>query len=319
MNFFYWTRPKTISLSLMLVLIAWTGLSRGAIPLSSLLPQKDLPEGWILTAPPETYTRKTLFHRIDGQAELFFKYGYQKSIFGRYQNQKRPGQEIELDIYDMGNVLQAFGIFSRFRSEHRPMGVGLDSFIDEQSAFFYKGPYFVMLFSTEPHSPFLKSLATSVSSRITDSSPPPREIDLFPKERLKPGSIEYISEGLLGRKFLGRGFQGIYLNRLAAGTREKPGGKVDEERRESKLFIAFFQNPQGAINAFKLYRDDLTRKGRVHQLTSDTLKGEEGYQGRVLVVQRKHYLLGAIGFEEEEGNLVLNDFLRNFHLKPLHP
>ena len=49
----------------------------------------------------------------------------------------------------MGNVLQAFGVFSRFRNEDRPGGFGLDSYLDDHSAFFYKGKYFVMLYATE--------------------------------------------------------------------------------------------------------------------------------------------------------------------------
>lgn len=304
---------KTFCILLLGLLFLWAVPNGKAesINLQSLIPQTGLPEGWVLVGKPETFTRKTLFHRIDGQAELFFKYGYQKSVFGTYQNKGNPDQQIELDIYDMGQVIQAFGIFSRFRSEERPIGVGLDSFIDDQTVLFYKGRYFVMIFSTQPHSPFLKPMASLVASRIADPSPPPREIALFPKERLKAGSIQYLPEGLLGRTFLGRGFQGTYLSQPPM----EGEGKV--EVKEAKLFIALFKNALGAQRALTLYRDDLLKKGKIHQFTSEMLKGEDGYQGKVFVVPRKNFLFGAIGFDEEEGNRLLNQFLKNFDLK--HP
>ncbi len=297
------------------LLILWTASNSDAesLNLYSFIPQKGLPEGWALVGKPETFTRKTLFHRINGQAELFFKYGYQKSIFAIYQHKENPDQQIELDIYDMGLVVQAFGIFSRFKSEERPIGVGLDSFLDDQTALFYKGRYFVMIFSTQPNSPFLKPLASLVASKIEDTSPPPREIALFPKEKLKAGSIQYLPEGLLGRTFLGRGFQGIYLSRPPVG------GEGRTEVKEAKLFIALFKNASGAQGALTLYRDDLLKKGKVHQFTSEMLKGEDGYQGKVFVVPRKTFLFGAVGFDEEEGNRLLNQFLKNFDLKHSPP
>ncbi len=291
------------------LLLTWGSLSEGATPLPSLLPQAGLPDGWILMKKPETYTRKTLFHRINGQAELFFQYGYQRSIFGIYQNKKKTDEQIELDIYDMGQVLQAFGIFSRFKNEERPINIGLDSFIDEQSALFYKGRCFVMLFSTQPNSPFLKPFASLVASRILNASPPPSEIALFPKERLKPASIQYFPGGLLGKAFLGRGFQGTYLRPTAVGM--KRVGQV----QEMKLFMALFENPSKARQAFTFFKDDLLKRGRVDQFTTERLKGEDPYQGNVLVVTRRNYLLGAVGFDEKEGSWLLDELIKNFDLK----
>lgn len=106
-----------------------------AATLKSLLPMKGLPIGWALAEGPQIFTKKTLFEHIDGEAELFLKYGFQNSVFALYQNGKSREDQVEVDIYDMGSVLQAFGVFSRFRNEDRPGGFGLDSFLDEHSAF----------------------------------------------------------------------------------------------------------------------------------------------------------------------------------------
>ncbi len=265
------------------------------MPLESLIPKKDIPDGWALIEGPRIYTKKSLFEHIDGQAELFFKYGFQRSVFTIYQNRENSDHQIELDIYDMGNVLQAFGIFSRFRAEDRVLGIGLDSYLDDQSALFYKGKYFVMVYSTESNPSVLRQFSMAVDLKITDHSPLPKEIGYFPKNGFKPGSIQYFPEGLLGYQFLKRGFQGTYI--------EKEENKG--EGKEFHLLLAIFKNPQEAISALKVFRDNLYKKGKIDRgspspFGSNALKGEDPYQGRVIIVQKGKYLLGIAGFEKEK-------------------
>jgi hypothetical protein len=288
-------------------IFVWFEAPLWAAPLESLLPKKDLPEEWAMVEGPQTYTKKALFQRIDGQAELFFKYGFQKSVFAIYQSKKNRENQVELDIYDMGNVLQAFGVFSRFRNEDRPGGFGLDSSLDDHSAFFYQGRYFVILYAPEPNQEILRKFCKLISLKISDLSPPPREISYFPKNGLKPGSIQYFPEGLLGHQFLKRGFQGTYV--------EKTEGKAED--KTLKLFLAIFQNSQKATHALRDFKDDLSKKGKVSsgsiiEFETRALKGEDPYQGKVIVLQKGFYLLGVVGFEkEEDGENRLAEFMKN--------
>jgi hypothetical protein len=271
------------------------------------MPKKDLPDGWALVDGPQTYTKKTLFKHIDGQAELYFKYGFHKSIFAIYQYRKNQENQIELDIYDMGNVLQAFGIFSRFRNEDRPGGFGLESYLDDHSVLFYQGKYFVMLYAAETNPDFLRQFSKLISLKISDPSPPPKEIGYFPKNGLKPGSIQYFPEGLLGHQFLKRGFQGTYV--------EKTEDKAEAKDKEFKLFIAIFKDSQEAMSALKAYKEDLSKKGNVFsggiiEFKAMAVRGEDPYQGKVFVLQKGVYLLGMVGFEkEDEGENRLKEFI----------
>lgn len=281
---------KGLILFVFVWLFIWAGVSYGAAPLESLIPRRDIPKEWTLIDGPQAYNQKTLFGHIDGQAELFLKYGFQKSVFAIYQNKKSRENQIEIDIYDMGNVVQAFGVFSRFRNEDRPGGFGLDSFLDDHSAFFYKGKYFVMVYAAESNPDLMSQFSKLISLKISDPSPPPKEISYFPKNGLKPGSIQYFSEGLLGHQFLKRGFQGSYM----------------EGEKEFHLFLAIFKDSQEAMNALKFYKDDLSKKGKVSsgsiiQFKTGALRGEDPYQGKVIVLQKGFYLLGIVGFEKEEG------------------
>jgi len=260
-----------------------------AASLESLVPRKSLPEGWVLFQDPQLYDKKTLFEHINGQAELYLQYGFQGSIFTIYQNKKQRQNQIEVDIYDMGNTVQAFGVFSRLRNEDRPGGFGSDSYLDDQSAFFYKGRYFVLLYAAESNMDALRQFSRLIASKITDTTPPPKEIGYFPKDGLKPGSIQYFAEGLLGKQFLKKGFRGTYT----------------DDGRETHLFFSILKDSREATHALKLFQEDLSKRGKVssEQVTpfeTRTLKGEDPYQGKVIVLQKGLYLLGAMGFEKEE-------------------
>ena len=302
-------RNLIIFFALILTLHGSNSLSK-EIAIESLLPKK-LPEGWRRIGSPQVYNQKNLFNRINGQAELFFKYGFQKSVFAHYQNKSNSKDQIELDLYDMGNVLQAFGIFSRFRSEDRPAGVGLESYLEDASLLFYKGRYFVMLYATEVDPSLLKRMAMTISSNITDSSPAPKEIDYFPKEGLKPGSIEYHPEGLLGYQFFKRGFQGVYLEKA------EDKDELKAEDKEFHLFLAIFKNSQDAEGALKTYRDSLSKRGKIDSTTParfgpNGLKGEDPNRGKVIVVQKGFHLVGIVGFHnDKESEILLSEFITN--------
>jgi hypothetical protein len=79
-----------------------------------------------------------------------------------------------------------------------------------------------------------------------------------------------------------------------------------EGEKEFHLFLAIFKDSQEAMNALKFYKDDLSKKGKVSsesliQVGNSALKGEDPYQGKVIVLQKGFYLLGVAGFEKEEG------------------
>ena len=157
-----------------------------------------------------------------------------------------------------------------------------------------------MVYATESNPDLMSQFSKLISLKISDPSPPPKEISYFPRNGLKPGSIQYFSEGLLGHQFFKRGFQGSYM----------------EGEKEFHLFLAIFKDSQEAMNALKFYKDDLSKKGKVSsesliQVGNSALKGEDPYQGKVIVLQKGFYLLGVAGFEkEEEGEARLMEFLK---------
>jgi hypothetical protein len=182
-----------------------------------------------------------------------------------------------------------------------------------------------------------------ISSRISDPSSPPKEIDFFPRERLQLGSIQYFAEGLLGYQFLKRGFQGTYIEKEKVKVKDKveekdktkiedevkdkgelkPEVKVKEkvevraEVKEINLFIAIFRNSQEALGALKIYKDNLSKKGKVHspipaQLGPHALRGEDPYRGKIILVPKGFYLAGIIGFDNvRNAEKLLEELVKN--------
>ena len=189
------------------------------------------------------------------------------------------------------------------------MTVGLESYLDDHSALFYQGKYYVALYATEPNPDILKQLARNVSGNLSDPSPPPREISFFPREGLKPASIQYVAEGLLGHQFLKRGFQGTYA----------------DGNKEFQLFLAVFKNPGDAKAGLGAFRHYLLTKGKLIQDTAagfgpEALRGKAPYQGDILVLQKASYLVGVaspeFGGKEEE---YLADFVKHVNLSTASP
>jgi hypothetical protein len=290
-------RNSLMAISLLVVLLVFHQVCSGSTSLESLVPQTGS-EGWVLKAQPETFNKETLFEHIDGQAELFFHYGFEQSVFVIYQDVNSPESNIDVDIYDMGNPLQAFGIFSRFRQTASPAGIGTDSEMGEHNGLFCKGKYFVMLQATDASAAALKHVAQTVASRIADTSPLPKEIAYFPPAGLKSGSMEYHPSGLLGHEFLKRGFKATYTEQ--AGV--KDGGHGPEKDRDFQLFLCMFENPHDAAEALKSFKEVLAKKGRldedmIAELGTESRSGADPYQGKVIVALKGPYLVGAVGFE----------------------
>jgi hypothetical protein len=93
--------------------------------------------------------------------------------------------------------------------------------------------------------------------------------------------------------------------------------KEKSDIKEFHLFLAIFKNSDEAINGLNAYRNYLVKKGKVHSVVSNRfgytpLKGEDPYQGKVVIIHKGFYLLGVTGFTKEEvGENLLAELIKN--------
>ena len=97
-----------------LMLIIFIGVHCMACINGSLM--KILPdriEGWAIHEEDKVYGRDNLYDYIDGGAELYLSYAFQKVINRIYTAPDQP--DILVDIFDMGSSRNAYGVFSHAR------------------------------------------------------------------------------------------------------------------------------------------------------------------------------------------------------------
>jgi len=185
-------RPKLRLLALLLVLISFSAgvaMAQSLDNLHSILPAEV--NGWKKAAPPETYDKSNLFDYIDGGAELYISYNFQKLLAVRY---KAAGdEEIVIDIFDMGNSYDAYGLFSHGREREDGL-TGQGSEYNAGLLTFWKDRFYVSILAypeTEGKKEIVLRLGRKLSQAIPQEGPLPPVINLLPQPDLVPESVRY--------------------------------------------------------------------------------------------------------------------------------
>jgi len=179
-----------LGILLIIIIIAGVLLMRETQSnLADLLP--DGPEGWKISGKDRVYNRKNLYEYIDGGAELYLSYDFNKVINRIYS---APGQpDILLDLFDMGSSQDSYGVFSHGR-EIVEYTFGQGSQYTSGLLLFWKDRYFVSILAspeTEESKEAVFTLAGQIDAAIEAEGPLPEILSLLPRESLIEASIRY--------------------------------------------------------------------------------------------------------------------------------
>lgn len=196
------------SILLFLTLLGIVALAAGADeqPLEKRLADLPLPEGWKCTGDVDTYDKDTLFKLINGEAELYFPYGFERVFVVAYA---KVEDTIEAQVYKMGSPLDAFGVYSTYRyPDDEFVEVGADGFIGSTQLVFYQDRYFAKLRisgKSDENRDSLLAVAKAVSGALPQPPSAPAELALLDVEEKAPKTEKYVAESLLGYRFFPRG------------------------------------------------------------------------------------------------------------------
>lgn len=258
--------------------------------LESFLPAPACADGWTLQEKATLYDRETLFDRIDGEAELYFPYGFERLAYARYSNPQNDQSVIEADVYEMGSLLDAFGIYATYRrKDGAEIAIGVEGTVSPAQLFFYQGRYFVRLQAIGTRDPventFL-SCARAISGNLPRVAGGPRELEAFKFPAVEPKSERYIAQSLLGYDFFRRG--------IVADSTLKDG--------QVQLFLVLENSLEAARKAFDRYRSYLEASGKIAQVTGPakriSLTAVDPLYGNVFVEQEGRFLVGAIRIKD---------------------
>jgi len=254
-------------------------------PVEKLLPMPSFAEGWAIKEKIDTYTEKDLYKYINGEAELYYPYGFKALATTVYVRSDNPETGIVADIYEMGSLIDAYGIYSRYRDpDEELVSIGTEGFVNESQLLFSKDRYFVRLSPTGTvtmeKSIFL-TCAQSIAKRIPGDSSPLKVLDILKIPDLMPKTESYIVQGVLGFAFFKKG--------LTADA--KLDGNV------IRIFVVLEDSSESSGRAFDEYKTYLEKSGVAFSVSKDStfptiIARDPLYKGLALMHAGK-YLLGA--------------------------
>jgi len=261
---------------------------KGAVDsLEEMLPGINEIRDWQRSGDAYAYAPEKLYNYIDGAADQFIAYGFVRLQGAEYVSSTDQKESITVDIYDMGSALGAFGIFTSKKDPASPaLGIGAESFGNDQFVVFYKGRFYVEIqarITAAVNSAAPKIAAHIVADRIPGGNARPEILKLFPAAGRVPGSENYLAGGILGHVFLPRGVVSDY---------QVNGGLI-------KAHIVLFLGPAQAGAAFDEYKKYLGRSGEKITLREGfgekSFAAHEQYQKNIFVALVKDTIVCVTG------------------------
>ncbi len=263
------------------------------------LPIPAFARGWKAEGPVRLFDKDNLFDHIDGEAELYMPYGFAELAAVTYINAANADLAVVADVYRMGSLLDAFGIYSNYRrsDDTTAVKVGAEGFVSSAQLLFYQDRYFVRLSvsgADKLDQEILTGLARDISRRLPPSAAKPRELEAFALQGVIPKSERYIAKSLLGYAFFRRG---IVAEALLSGERIQVFAVIEDSEAAARK----------ALGEYLAYLGKPNDKGI----------GEGGFVaaadplfGKVIVGRRGKHLIGAIRFKDEQAARSLAEALQ---------
>jgi hypothetical protein len=146
--------------------------------MTDVLPERIA--GWTRGDSSIVYDRETIFDYINGAGEVYRSYAFSHVVVAVYAGPEGP--DITVELFDMGNPADAYGVFSYAR-EREESGLGGGYERKGRVLCFWQDRYYVCVASeerTEDSDRVLMEVARAISERMPPASNPPDLLTLLP-------------------------------------------------------------------------------------------------------------------------------------------
>ncbi len=205
------------------------------------------PEGWRDLGAVESFTAETLYEKINGRAEQYLAYDVAGMDFVGLAG--GDGQFIDVFVYDMDALDNAFGIYAVERPEEAELqALGDQGYRAESSYFFWKGTYYAQIIASdmgEAMRAASEAIARTLVARLPDSEGSVWGLEHFPRENRL--FVQYFKRDALSLDFLKETYTAKY--RSAAD--------------EWTSFVSLHETPEAAAATMEQYLAYLRDYGEV--------------------------------------------------------
>ncbi len=138
-------RHTFIAVACAICLVCGCGNPKPKTNIESTVPQPGFADGWSSDS-PMVFDKDSLFELIDGEAEIFFPFGFTEAISITYKKDGTDHTAISAEVYAMGSPADALGIYAKFkRTDTSAPKFAADGFSDDYQVIFCLNKYFVRL------------------------------------------------------------------------------------------------------------------------------------------------------------------------------
>jgi hypothetical protein len=155
--------------------------------------QSYLPENWKPLTPVEIFGRENLSDKINGKAELYLSAGFLKLQCRRFSQADKPELWMEVFVYDMGDMRNAFSVYSaQKRSDAQPLNLTQFAYSTSNAVFFVHGNKYVEVVAASASDETAAAMLSFVRNFVGEAPAESGQVDelsLFPPEGLDKESI----------------------------------------------------------------------------------------------------------------------------------
>jgi hypothetical protein len=276
-------RPLLIITCILLLSHPVSGAERS---IETVLPALACAEGWAMDGKVALFDKDSLFDRINGESELYFPYGFEVLAYARYESRKDPKIAIDADVYKMGSLIDAFGMFANYRKkDDADISIGVEGTVSTSQLLFSPDRYFVRLQITGAAngSPeVLLACAGAISRSLPKAGGKPKELALITDPSVVKKSERYLVQSLLGYNFFGKGLiADALLNNEQVQVFIIPGTSIESARM-----------------ILETYRTYLKKSGKEPHVSETqgrlSLEAIDPLYGPVVAEQSGRYLFGVV-------------------------
>lgn len=253
-----------------------------------LVPTSSELAGFNIIEPPSYYSRANLWDYINGGAPGYISYGFVE-LATFIVNDSKDSLEIVVDIYDMGDSLNAFGIFSSEKSPGKlQKKIGSGSFSSQLTFYFWQHRYYIKLMAYDINPETGKNLsriAEIISKKIPELGTTPFIFSVFPEQDRIEGSLKFIPKDVLGQHYFMKGYS------------------IEYQQGENNYQIYLIDNADSlnAKNNFENYSNYLKSEALSSEdykkIDQQTFCGKDSYYGDILIRLDGDYIICVMGYE----------------------
>ena len=257
-------------------------------PLAAVL-ENDSLGAWTRIEPAVEYNKDNVFELIDGEAELYFPYGFKRVVAAEYAGVDDKDMTVSLEAYEMGSLLDAFGVYSNYRDEEsKTAEVGTEAVAGSTQVMFYQDRFFVKARTNKTdRQEKLLEFARQLSNALPQHKSAPPEPSMLDVKGVIPMTRQYIAQSVLGYDFFKKGIV----------AKAFLGDAPQKDVKPLRVFVLMSKTPGEAAQTVSDYIAYLDQSQAAHQWLpvdgAQVLKAEDPLHKGVLLKQHGPYVVGV--------------------------